>query len=99
MVGKLHMHIDTPGCSFRKVGIKCDWFADTINYTHMFDELPYHLVKVLGHSSLVNHYFQWIFMIKWIRKLYIIMVLHYFGYVGARVSVVVRVALTQTLKL
>ena len=93
------MHIYNPGCSFRKVGIKCDWFADTINYTHMFDELPYHLVKVLGHSSLLNHYVQWIFMIKRTKKLYIIMVLHYFGYVGARASVVVRVALTQTLKL
>ena len=45
LVGKLQMHIDTPGCIHIKCGIKCDWFADTINCTHMFDELPYHLVE------------------------------------------------------
>ena len=99
LVGKFHMHTDTPVCSFSKVGIKCDWFAYAINYTHMFDEPPYNLVNTLPVSSLVNSYIQWIIMIKWINKCYIIMVLHYFGCVGARVHVVVRVARTENLTL
>ena len=91
------MHIYTPGCSFSKVGIKCDLFAYAMNYTHMLDELPYNLFSTLPGSSLLDYYIQLIMMIKWINKCYIIMVLHYFGCVGARVSVVVRVAPTQNL--
>ena len=47
------MHIDTPDFSLKKVGIRCDWFAYAINYTHMFDELLYNLVNTLPGSSLV----------------------------------------------
>ena len=65
----------------------------------MFDGLPYHLVNILDGLSLLNSYIQWIFTIKLIGKCYIIMVLHYLVYVLARVSVVVRVALTQDLTL
>ena len=88
------MHIDTPGYSFSKVGIKFDLFAYAISYTHMFDELPYNLVNPLPGSALLNSYIQWIIMIKWINKCYIIMVLHYFGCVGAWLIVVVMVAPT-----
>ena len=65
----------------------------------MFDGLPYHLVNIIYVSSLLNSYIQWIVMIKRIGKCYIIMVLQYYVYVGARVSAVVRVALTQKLTL
>ena len=65
----------------------------------MFEGLPYHLVNILDVSSLVNSYIQWIMMVKQIGKWYIIMMLHYFVCVGARVSVVVGVSLTQSITL
>ena len=65
----------------------------------MFDELPYNLINILDSSLLVNSYIQWIIVIKRIIKCYIIMKLHYFGYIGEMVSVVVMVSLTQNLTL
>ena len=46
LLDKLHMNLDTPGCSSRNVGIKCDILSDTIHYTCIFDKLPYHLVNI-----------------------------------------------------